>query len=207
MKTQNPSSFRVLNKFGSLVPLILLLTWACCYCLLAFFFSLGAATLLLLPVFSFLGEISPTGDPKKKSPVQPPQRMFFVKFFKTFAIFLRKTIKIARFRHWVRVTRLDLGRIQNKTLLSAQDSHHLMRIKAGGSSPVHLPEEFETIKRSASCYYFFLLTFITLLSILFFSLYCYYSSLYYCYSFPIALILFLLLLLFSQCCCSFPWMK
>jgi hypothetical protein len=40
---ENPkSSFRVLNKFGSSLPLVLLLTWGCCYCLLSFFFSLGA---------------------------------------------------------------------------------------------------------------------------------------------------------------------
>ncbi len=52
---------------------------------------------------------------------------------------------------------------------------------------------------------FFLLTLITLLSILFFSLYCYYSSLNYYYSFPIALILFLLLLLFSHGVALFLW--
>jgi hypothetical protein len=60
-----------------LPPLVLLLTWGC--------YSSPLASVL------FLGEISPTGDPKKKSPVQPPQRMFFVKIFKTFVIFLKKT--------------------------------------------------------------------------------------------------------------------
>ncbi len=39
---------KVLNKFGSLVPLVLLFTWGCCYWLFLLFFSLGATTLLLL---------------------------------------------------------------------------------------------------------------------------------------------------------------
>jgi len=60
------SSFRVFNKFGSLVPLILLLRWGCCYCLLSFFFSLGGCYSSPLASVLFLGEISPTGDPKKK---------------------------------------------------------------------------------------------------------------------------------------------
>jgi hypothetical protein len=66
-----------------LPPLILLLTWGC--------YSSPLASVL------FLGEISPTGDPKNESPVQTLQRNFFLKIFKTFAIFLRKK-KIARFR-------------------------------------------------------------------------------------------------------------
>jgi hypothetical protein len=45
---------------------------------------------------------------------------------------------------------------------------------------------------------FFSLTAITLLPLLLFSLYCYYSSLYYYYSFPIVLIRFLLMFLFSH---------
>jgi hypothetical protein len=46
---ENPKLvLRVLNKFCSLVPLVLLLTWGWCYWLLLFFFSPRAATLLLL---------------------------------------------------------------------------------------------------------------------------------------------------------------
>ncbi len=49
---ENPNPvLRVLNKFGSLVSVVLLLTWGCCYWLFLFLFLLGAATLLLL----FLG--------------------------------------------------------------------------------------------------------------------------------------------------------
>jgi len=50
---------KVLNKFGSLVPLVLLFTWACCYWFLLFFFSFGATILLFLQLdFFFLSFIS-----------------------------------------------------------------------------------------------------------------------------------------------------
>jgi hypothetical protein len=80
-KTQNPSSFKVLNKFGSLLPLILLLTWGCCYCLLSFFFSLGAATLLLLPVFSFWAKFRQLATQKKKKPSATSTKNVFCENF------------------------------------------------------------------------------------------------------------------------------
>jgi hypothetical protein len=38
----------------------------------------------------------------------------------------KKKEEFARFRQWVHVACLDLGRIAEKTLLSAKDSRHLM---------------------------------------------------------------------------------
>jgi len=89
---ENPkSSFRVLNKFGSLVPLILLLTWGCCYCLLSFFFSRGGCYSSPLASVLFLGEISPTGDPqKKKSSATSIKDFFLKKFSKHSPYFLEK---------------------------------------------------------------------------------------------------------------------
>jgi hypothetical protein len=137
--------------------------------------------------------------------VQSPQRIFFRKFSKHSPYFAIK-IKIAKFRQWVRVTRLDLGRIQNKTLLSAYDSHHLMRIKAGDPRQCTY---LRNLKRTnyASCYYFFSSYFnyssfnIILLSLLLllFSLLLLLFS-HRSYSFPVAVTLL-------TWCCSFPWMK
>jgi hypothetical protein len=70
--------------------------------------------------FSFFGEISPTGDKKKPSAIS--RKELKKRTSRTFAIFLRKKKRgeeFARFRQWVRVARLDLGRIVEKTLLSA----------------------------------------------------------------------------------------
>ncbi len=71
---------------------------------------------------------------KKKTQCDLYKGFFFENFQKIRHISSKKKKKkkeFAWFRQWVRVARLDLGRIQKKTLLSAYDSRHLMRIKAG----------------------------------------------------------------------------
>jgi hypothetical protein len=69
--------------------------------LLFFFFSLGAATLLFLPVFCFWAKFRQLATQKTKKKVQCNAHTgfyFFRKFSKHSPYFLEKGKKIARFR-------------------------------------------------------------------------------------------------------------
>jgi hypothetical protein len=68
--------------------------------------------------FIFFDETSPTSN--KKNPVRPLGRNFKKELPEHSPYFLlEKKEEFARFRQWVPVARLDLGRIAEKTLLSA----------------------------------------------------------------------------------------
>ncbi len=66
----------------------------------------------------------------KINPVRPLGRNLKKELPEHLPYFLEKKRKkkeeFARFRQWVHVACLDLGRIAEKTLLSAKDSRHLM---------------------------------------------------------------------------------